>query len=112
MRPAVTLGTHGGILVTASSNDIDVSRTTTGSHVAEREVLRGGAAIGHLERSAVVGAAAIGHLEVIAAVIAIKGLGRFTELDTAESRERFIVGTLASMIWAGACAALVLLPAP
>ena len=43
----------------------------------------------------------------IAVVVAIKGVGRFTELATAEARERFIIGTLASLIWACACAALV-----
>ena len=43
------------------------------------------------------------------AVVAIKGLGRFSELDSAAARERFIIGTLVSMIWAGLCAALILL---
>jgi hypothetical protein len=70
--------------------------------------MRGGAAIGHLERAAIVGAALVGRFEIIAAVIAIKGLGRFTELDTAEARERFIVGTLTSSLWAGCAAAVVL----
>ena len=90
-------GSHGGILIAKEG-----SRT-------RREVLRGGAVVGYLERAAIVGAVAIGHLEVVAAIIAIKGLGRFSELDSAEARERFIIGTLTSMIWAGTCAALILL---
>ena len=71
------------------------------------EVLRGGLMIGILERLAVTGAILAGFPEAIAVVVAIKGVGRFTELATAEARERFIIGTLASLIWACACAALV-----
>jgi hypothetical protein len=83
---ASTDGDHGGIVVqdgTAKS--------------AKREVLRGGWLI------------VLGHWEIVAAVIAIKGLGRFSELDHAVARERFIIGTLTSMIWAGACALLIVL---
>lgn len=109
-RTTIPAGTHGGILVVASSGPGARGTTATGATPTTKEVLRGGAAIGHLERFAVIGAAAIGHLEIIAAVIAIKGLGRFSELDSAEARERFIVGTLTSMLWAGAAAAAVLLP--
>lgn len=94
-RDSVRRGTHGGILI---------RRDSTGD---EQEVLRGGTTIGYLERIAIVGAIAIGHPEVIAAIIAIKGLGRFSELDTAPARERFIIGTLASMIWATAAAVLI-----
>ena len=43
----------------------------------------------------------------VAVVVAIKGVGRFTELAAAESRERFIIGTLSSLTWACACATLV-----
>jgi hypothetical protein len=93
-----TNGTFGGILVDA------------GGEGTPREVLRGGAAIGYLERVAIIAGIAVGHPEVIAAVIAIKGLGRFTELDTAEARERFIIGTLSSMIWATVCAAVIVVP--
>lgn len=94
-RNTVRRGAHGGILI---------RREGTGE---EREVLRGGTTIGYLERVAIIGAIAVGHPEVIAAIIAIKGLGRFSELESATARERFIIGTLASMIWAGACALLL-----
>jgi hypothetical protein len=97
-------GTHGGILVPAETATGAKSTTKT------REVLRGGTWIGYLERLAIVGAIAVGHFEIIAAVIAIKGLGRFSELDNAEARERFIIGTLVSMTWAALCGALILLP--
>ena len=37
----------------------------------------------------------------IAYVVAIKGLGRYAELkETPAAAERFIIGTLASMLWA------------
>ena len=94
-------GAHGGIMVAEQGE--------SGTKLPTREVLRGGSTIGFLERVAIVGAVAIGHVEIIAALIAIKGLGRFSELDSAAARERFIIGTLVSMIWAGLCAALILL---
>lgn len=96
-RDTVRRGAHGGILI---------RREGSGE---ESEVLRGGTTIGYLERAAIVGGIAVGHPEVAVAVIAIKGLGRFSELDSAAARERFIIGTLASLIWAGACAVLVVI---
>jgi hypothetical protein len=70
-------------------------------------VLRGGTTIGLLERFATAAAIIAGFPEAIAVVVGIKGVGRFTELNEAEARERFIIGTLVSLIWACACAALV-----
>jgi hypothetical protein len=105
-RGDVDGGTHGGILVPVAPNS---AATSTARTVKTHEVLRGGTWIGYLERLAIVAAIAIGHYEIIVAVIAIKGLGRFSELDAPESRERFIVGTLVSMIWAALCGALILL---
>lgn len=121
VRPTEIEGPHGGIVVPSDEDTDDgmpdedgasghASGQSTGAPAAASEVLRGGAAIGYLERSALIGAALVGHLEVLAVVIAVKGLGRFTELDTAEARERFIIGTLASTLWAGCAAAAVLLP--
>ncbi|MGC5627853.1 hypothetical protein ACPYO6_06340 [Georgenia sp. Z1344] len=91
---------------------------------------RGGQWIGYLERAAIAGGLVTGFPEVVAVVLALKGLGRYPELradhgagsrddDTAivlqpddERRvpprvvaagltaERFIIGTLASYLWA------------
>jgi hypothetical protein len=102
-RGDVDDGAHGGIMVPA----LPIGPPTTARTTKTREVLRGGTWIGYLERLAVVAAIAIGHYEIIAAVIAIKGLGRFSELDAPESRERFIVGTLVSLGWAALCGALI-----
>lgn len=70
-------------------------------------ILRGGAIIGVLERLAVCLAILTGQPVAIAYVVAIKGLGRFAELkETPVAAERFIIGTLASMLWAAGVAAL------
>ncbi|RLK53047.1 hypothetical protein [Microbacterium telephonicum] len=73
----------------------------------ERALLRGGTTIGYLERLAVVLSIIVGYPEAIAVVVAIKGVGRFSELAAAEARERFIIGTLASLLWAAVAGALV-----
>jgi hypothetical protein len=110
---SVRAGRHGGI-VPAPAPVSPGPQDTGGQAVAEavgREVLRGGATIGYLERIAVIGCIAVGRFEGIAVIVAIKGLGRFSELDSPEARERFIIGTLTSLVWACASGALILLVA-
>jgi hypothetical protein len=63
--------------------------------------------IGYLERVAVVISIIAGYPEAIAVVVAIKGIGRFSELAEADARERFIIGTLASLLWACVVGGLV-----
>jgi hypothetical protein len=71
-------------------------------------VLRGGTWIGVLERLLITGGILVAMPEVIAVVIAVKGLGRYPELRETEPElrggvaERFIIGTLASFLWAAA----------
>jgi hypothetical protein len=111
----VPLGDHGGIVVDDDDRGDDRDDRKSKRHgkgedrAGEREILRGGATIGYLERLAVIGAVAAGQPSAIAIIIAIKGLGRFSELDGSEARERFIIGTLTSLVWAGACTAAALL---
>jgi hypothetical protein len=63
-------------------------------------ILRGGAWLGVLERLAITGSLLAGYPYGIAVVVAIKGLGRYAELrDQPIASERFVVGTLASLIW-------------
>ena len=70
-------------------------------------VIRGGTWIGALERVATTGALLFGQPALVAVVVAVKGLGRWSELrDNPGFNERFIIGTLASLIWAGACGLL------
>ena len=93
-----TLGDHGGIIVSDDS-----------AKPVKREILRGGMTIGYLERLAIIGAALAGQFAAVAIVVAVKGLGRFSELENSAARERFIIGTLVSIIWAAACAAPMVL---
>ena len=75
--------------------------------VSAARILRGGAIIGVLERFAVCLAILAGQPVAIAYVVAIKGLGRFAELKaTPVAAERFIIGTLTSLLWASGVAAL------
>ncbi len=71
--------------------------------------LRGGAMIGVLERLAVAGALLAGVSSGLALVVAVKALGRYPELRSAGASERFIIGTLASLLWATAAAGTGLL---
>jgi len=72
-------------------------------------VLRGGLWIGLLERVAVFASLVVGFPEGVAIALAVKGLGRYPELRAPGAAERFIVGTFASVLWASACAGVVLL---
>ena len=92
-------------------------------------VLRGGAWIGSFERAGVFAALIAGWPEGIAVVLALKGLGRYSELKSDRGTsgaptgpqtgsatgaptgggvaERFIIGTFCSVLWAVACAGVV-----
>ncbi len=68
-----------------------------------RAVLRGGMWIGILERIAVTGCILVGFTPGIAVVVAVKGLGRFPQLrDNPAASERFVIGSLASLLWSAA----------
>jgi hypothetical protein len=69
--------------------------------------LRGGTWIGILERAAIVGGVLAGYPAAVAFVIAVKGLGRYPEIrGHPGTSERFVIGTLASMLWAAAVGGL------
>ena len=73
-------------------------------HRPEYEVLRGGTWIGVLERTSLTAAILAGRFELAAVVVAIKALGRYPEIrENPAVSERFIIGTLTSMLVAGAC---------
>jgi len=104
---SVLRGMHGGILVAAGGHS---ASGTEAAHQPKREVMRGGVTIGMLERLSVVAVILAGYPEGLAVIIAIKGVGRFSELgEAAEARERFIIGTFVSWLWAATCAGIVLL---
>lgn len=92
-------GPRGGILVELMAEPPAEPR--------QEEILRGGTTIGYLERLAAALSIIAGFPAAIAVIVALKGVGRFTELATPAARERFIVGTLASLLWACAAAGIV-----
>lgn len=95
----------GGGPVTVSILQTSYNREHPDNHqdVTEAPVLRGGAWIGFLERVAISGTLLAGWPEGMAVVLAVKGLGRYSELgSSAGAAERFILGTFASVLWAAA----------
>ncbi|MDM7831214.1 hypothetical protein [Cellulomonas edaphi] len=65
--------------------------------------LRGGTWIGILERLAVTMCVLLDESAGIAVVVAVKGLGRFPELrENPGASERFVIGTLASLVFSAA----------
>jgi hypothetical protein len=99
----------GGHVATGVLHAADPAAAGVLGGAQDPEILRGGAWIGVLERAALTGTLLAGWPEGLAVVAAVKGLGRFAELRAPAAAERFIVGTLASALWAAACAGLVLL---
>jgi hypothetical protein len=105
MGGSVAPGIHGGIIVTERPSPAEQRQGVVAG--PRREVLRGGLTIGLLERIGSAGTIIAGFPEGLAIVVAVKGVGRFTELESPEARERFIIGTFASLIWACAAALVV-----
>jgi hypothetical protein len=109
--PATADSPAAGDRANTVNGDITVDAGTaaapaSGGNASATRILRGGAIIGVLERLAVCLAILAGQPVAIAYVVAIKGLGRFAELkETPVAAERFIIGTLASMLWAAGVAA-------
>lgn len=113
---AGALAVAGGGPVTALVFElVDRRETTAESMQTAGRVLRGGAWIGALERGAILASLVAGWPEGLAVVLAVKGLGRYPELRAAEdgvrtgAAERFIIGTFVSVLWACACAGVVVL---
>ena len=108
--PVPDAGSGGGQAVdnelTAPPGRTPSNNTAGGPTAPSQRILRGGAIIGVLERLGVCLAILAGQPVAIAYIVAIKGLGRFAELkETPVAAERFIIGTLTSMLWAAGTAA-------
>jgi hypothetical protein len=101
--------TGGGPIATAILKAADPAAVGVAGGPQDPEILRGGAWIGAMERVAIAGSLLVGWPEGLAVVLAVKGLGRYAELRAPAAAERFIVGTLASGLWAVACVGVVLL---
>lgn len=111
----VLLAAGAGIPVAQGALKLATRREQPSTTGGEPDYLRGGLMIGVLERLAVAGTILLGHPEGVAVVVAVKGLGRFPELRniatnadralTAAASERFIIGTLTSLVWSAGIAA-------
>jgi hypothetical protein len=99
----------GGPVATAVLRAADPAAVGVTGGPQDPEILRGGAWIGALERAAVAAALLTGSAEALVAVLAVKGLGRYAELRAPAAAERFIIGTLASALWAAGCVGVALL---
>lgn len=101
-----------GNVVVVSIFGLADSAARAGTPRVQRTILRGGALIGALERLTMVGTLLAGWPEGIAGIIAIKAFARYPELKAGQgtgATERFIIGTFASLGWAGACAGIVMI---
>ncbi|MCW2742304.1 MAG: conserved rane protein of unknown function [Blastococcus sp.] len=99
----------GGPVATAVLRAADPAAVGLAGGPQDPEILRGGAWIGVLERAAVAATLLAGSAEGLVVVLAVKGLGRYAELRAPAAAERFIIGTLASALWAAGCIGVALL---
>jgi hypothetical protein len=106
---ALAAVTGGGPVATAVLHAADPAAAGVSGGPQDPEILRGGAWIGVLERGAIAATLLVGWPEGLAVVLAVKGLGRFSELRSPAAAERFIVGTLASGLWAAGCVGVAVL---
>ncbi len=86
------------------ADEVQLARENLGLVQAQKE-LPGGRWVGMLERLAVYACIVAGFPAGIAMVLAVKGLGRYAELAMSEPESRkgelFIIGSFASLLWAG-----------
>jgi hypothetical protein len=99
----------GGPAASAVLRAADPTNAATAGGPGDPEVLRGGAWVGVLERAWTAVILLAGWPEGLAILVAVKGLGRYAELKAPAAAERFIIGTLASLLWAAACVGCILL---
>lgn len=67
---------------------------------ANNNALAAGRYIGSLERTLIAAGVLIDRWEIIVAVIALKTVARYKELDKQLTAEYFLIGSLASIVWA------------
>lgn len=95
----------GVLRLASSSQDAGAPEGDGPNGSRARATLRGGTWIGILERLAVVLCILVDEPAGLAVIVAVKGLGRFPELrENPGASERFVIGTLASLVWSAAIA--------
>ena len=86
--------------VLAASGAHAAPDTAGASPEDEARALAAGRAIGVLERSLVLVGIVTARWEVVAGVVALKTVARYKELDQQFNAEYFLIGSLASLLWA------------
>lgn len=84
-----------------------LSATRTPPETGEKITLRAGRVIGVLERLLIFFGLIANSWEILAAVVALKTVARYRELDEQNRAEYFLIGSLASIVWAVAMTAVI-----
>ena len=77
-----------------------LSETTAPPETGEKITLRAGRVIGVLERILIFAGLTVSSWEILAGVIALKTVARYSKLDEQNRAEYFLIGSLASILWA------------
>lgn len=77
-----------------------LSKSTSETEQQPQIGIKAGRYIGFLERALIVIGLLTNNWEVLVAVIAIKTVARYTKLDDQVTAEYFMIGSLASILWA------------
>jgi hypothetical protein len=77
-----------------------LSATKTPPETGETITLKAGRAIGVLERILIFVGLTASSWEILAGVVALKTVARYSKLDEQNRAEYFLVGSLASILWA------------
>lgn len=85
------------------------SHTSTPPESGEKITLRAGRVIGVLERLLIFLGLVASSWEILAGVVALKTVARYSELDKQDKAEYFLIGSLASILWAVAMTAAIAL---
>jgi hypothetical protein len=85
------------------------SATTTPPESGQKITLRAGRVIGILERVLIFVGLVASSWEILAGVVALKTVARYSDLDKQDKAEYFLVGSLASILWAVTMTALIAL---
>ena len=77
-----------------------LSATSPPPETGEKITLRAGRVIGILERILIFAGLTVSSWEILAGVIALKTVARYSKLDEQNRAEYFLIGSLASILWA------------
>ena len=94
----IALLTVGGNLV--CKGVLRLSATKTPPETGEAITLRAGRVIGVLERLLIFVGLTASSWEILAGVVALKTVARYSKLDEQSKAEYFLIGSLASILWA------------